>query len=127
MHSTTHNLKTKKLLAAAHYLAVLVLVLKAISYLDREPSAWLFIGLCVVSASIILTITIFHHRIHAKYPRIQCIVYLVEATVCAVVAYNTFADGKTGLPLAWGLAAIILLGRGLYELKAGPSAAKSDA
>jgi uncharacterized membrane protein YsdA (DUF1294 family) len=127
MHSTTHNPKTKRLLAAAHYLAVLVLLLKAISYLDREPLAWFFIGLCVGSATIILTITIFHHRIQAKYPRIQCIVFLVEATVCAVIAYNTFTGGKTGLPFAWGLAAIILLGRGLYELKAEPSTAKSDA
>ena len=127
MRSTTQSPKALKLLTAAHYLAALVLILKAFSYLDREPRAWFFIALCVASAVVILTITFFHHRIHTKFPRIQCAVYSVEATVCAVVAYNTYTVGKTGLPFAWGLAAIILVGRCLFEIKAGSSAMKGDA
>ena len=127
MRSTTQSPKALKLLTAAHYLAALVLILKAFSYLDREPRAWFFIALCVASAVVILTITFFHHRIHTKFPRIQCAVYLVEATVCTVVAYNTYIAGKTGLPFAWGLAAIILVGRCLFEFKAESSATKSDA
>jgi uncharacterized membrane protein len=127
MHTITHNPKTQKLLTAAHYLAALVLMLKAISYLDREPKAWFFIALCVGSAVVILTITIFHHRLQTRFPRVQCFVYLVEATVCGVIAYNTYSAGKTGLPFAWGLAAVILLGQALFELKSGSSAAKRDA
>lgn len=117
MQSTTRSDVRRKLLTAAHYLAALVLLLKAIAYLDREPVAWRFIGLCVAAALTILIVTIFHHRLHARFPRIQCVVYLVEATVCMAVAYNTYLYGKLGLPIAWGVAAVILLARCLYEFR----------
>lgn len=115
MH-TTRTPGRERLMNLGHYLAAFVLAMKAVSYVDHQPVPWPFVTLCVVSAAAITVITGFHHRIEARFPRVQAVVHLAEAVVCAVLAYAAHGEGKTGLPWAWALAAVVFFGRGVWEL-----------
>ena len=126
MSTHSHQAKHSKLVAFGHYIAVFVLILKAVSYSAYGRSAWPFIGLCLVSAAVILIVTLLHERIEARFPQAQCLVHLFEAAVCAAIAYKTHAEGKVGLPYAWGLAGLVLLARALWEFQANRAGAAAS-
>jgi hypothetical protein len=106
----------ERLMSVGHYLTAVVLALKALTYVSHEPVPWGFVLLCLLTAAMIVVVTFFHHRIAPRFPAVHGLIYLAEGLVCTLLAHHTHAEGKTGLPWAWGLAAALLLARGLWEL-----------
>ena len=122
MTAESRRLKYPKLVLIGHYLAAFVLILKAASSLEYGPALRPFVGLCVVSAAVIIILTLFHRTIEARFPRSQCLIHLLEGCVCIVVAYKTHMEGKTGLPYAWATASLILFARAAWEFHANKTA-----
>jgi ABC-type branched-subunit amino acid transport system permease subunit len=122
-----NNQGRERLVAVGHYLTAFVLSTKAVSYMQHAPPDWSMATLCLAAALLAAAATVFHHRIETRLPSAQGLIHLVEATVCAVLAWHTHAEGKSGLPFAWTLAAVIFLARGIWELRRPASGRRAAA
>ena len=104
-----------RLVSAVHYLTAFALALEGVSHLEHRPAPILFVALCWCSSLAVIAVTAAHHRIEPHFPASQAVVHLAEASVASALAFLTHHFGKTGLPFAWALAALLLLARAAWE------------
>jgi hypothetical protein len=101
--------RASRLRLIGHLLTAGVLALKGVAKLDHPEEHRFIIGLCFASSAIIVLVTALHSRLHAHAPKVEALVYLLEAAVAGTMAVVTAEEGKRGLPFAWAIAAAGLL------------------
>jgi hypothetical protein len=112
--------RAERLRATGHYLTAAVLALKGLAKLDHPEGHGLVIGVCLASAAVIVVVTSFHRRLHEHAAKIEALVYLLEAAVAAVMCATAVAEGKRGLPWAWGVAALGFVIGAVIRFRRGP-------
>jgi len=109
--------------AIAHYATAAVLALKGVAKLDHPEGHGAVIALCFGSAAVIVLAAAFHGRLHAHVPKVEALIFVLEAAVAAAMSALTFHEGKRGLPWAWAAAALGFLVAAGVRLRRTPGGA----
>ena len=88
----------------AHFLAAIIITVKGIDKIDHHHpiGGSILIGIGIV----IFLLTIWHHRLASYIKSFDALVFLVEAIVLGIVSGLYVQDGKSALPIAYGMAAV---------------------
>ena len=96
-------MKKENLRTFGHILAGIVILLHGYkAFEDHHPTGWIFVTL----GTLFLLIAIFHHRLVHRFPKIDGVVFLIEAVAILATAYDHYHEGKVYLPWVF-LAAMV--------------------
>ncbi len=115
MSSRTGGGVRDRLQTVVHYLTAFALAAEGYARLEEPGSSRAFVALCWASAAAIVAATVLHRRIERRFPPLQVLVHLVEASVCSCLFVISRHEGKVALPYAWLTAALLLFAVGLWQ------------
>lgn len=79
----------------AHILAAVVILLHGVGDLEKGHSiGWLYL----LFGTMAMVLGIFHHRLHARFPRVDAAFHLIEAMMALLIGLNYLHEGKVYLP-----------------------------
>lgn len=107
----------------AHVLAASVILLHGIGDLQKgHAMGWAYLGI----GSMALALGVLHHRLHARFPRIDVVFHLIEATMAVLIGINYLHEGKTYLPWVSMAAAVPYLFLSVRSLRNGRDADRTN-
>ena len=101
--------RRERLRAVGHYLTAFVIALDGISKLEQADGYRPFILFSCIAAATIVAVTALHPRLKNHAHLLESVIYLLETVLCTWIGLHALHEGKTALPYAWFIAAILCM------------------
>lgn len=113
---TIGKARSERLHRTAHVLAATVILLHGYGDLQKgHGMGWSYLAIGTVA----LALGLAHHKLHARFPRIDAAFHLIEAAMAVLIGLNYLHEGKTYLPWVSMAAAVPYAVLGVKELSKG--------
>lgn len=101
--------------AIGHYCTGISILLEGIEKLEHFTDHPFSVSFYFFAGTLVVTGTIFHHRLSKRYPKYPAFFYLLESPVLITTAWLFHAGGSQRLPYFYATAGLLTLAVAIFE------------